>query len=142
MQFRPLVQSLCQRPGMYVNPATFGSVCAYLAGFDAARDGGPLCGFREWLIVRANRGNNLVWEGLADLILQEESTSTEAERIRGLGQLIEEYLQYREENGLEKVYHDYARWLLRHRWYHGPLRRQPEGSAGSSAQEENHNETP
>ena len=40
-QFEQLVGSLCTHPGMYVSPATFGSVCAYLDGFDAARSSGP-----------------------------------------------------------------------------------------------------
>jgi hypothetical protein len=64
-EFEEVVRRLCARPGMYVVPPTFGSVCAYLSGFNAARGEGPLVGFREWLIVRSNGGNNLTWDGLA-----------------------------------------------------------------------------
>jgi hypothetical protein len=58
-QFEWLVDNICARPQMYVTPATFGAVCAYLSGFDAARNGGPLVGLHPWLVVRAGDGNSL-----------------------------------------------------------------------------------
>jgi hypothetical protein len=54
-----LVESLCARPSMYATTVTYGAVCAYLCGFDAARSGGPLVGLHQWLVVRhrtARRG--------------------------------------------------------------------------------------
>ncbi len=38
--FEQLVANLCLRPGMYVVPVSYGAVCAYLDGFDAARSQG------------------------------------------------------------------------------------------------------
>ncbi|MDR3619274.1 MAG: hypothetical protein P4L85_07985 [Paludisphaera borealis] len=52
-QFEQLVDDLCQRPGMFVFPPSFGAVCAYLDGFDVARNHGPLIGLQQWLVVRA-----------------------------------------------------------------------------------------
>src|SRR5688572_21475840 len=70
--FEDLVDDLCNRPGKYgVFPVSYGSVCAYLSGFDAARGGGAMLGFPQWLIVRLNDGNNLHWAGLARRLFPE-----------------------------------------------------------------------
>jgi hypothetical protein len=136
MDFAELVGTLCKRPGMWVCQPYFSSVCAYIRGYNHARDGGPLAGFREWLIVRTNGGNNLPWEVLVRLIALPDSdltgqltTEQEASCLQGLASLLEEYLRFREENGITKVHYDYARWLLRRPWYSGPLRKKPGGSA-------------
>ena len=121
---------------MWVLPPYATSVCAFISGYDTARDGGPLAGFREWLIVRVNDGNNLMWEGLVNRILSPAPGASpnltkeqEIEYLQGLLSLLEEYIRFRKENGLTKVYYDYARWQLRKRWYSGPLRKKPGGSA-------------
>ena len=54
---------------MWVSPANFGSVAAFLTGFDVALEGGFLKGFREWLIVRADGCNNLVWPGIVAYVI-------------------------------------------------------------------------
>jgi hypothetical protein len=120
---------------MWVVPSSFSSVCAFISGFDHARDGGPLAGVREWLIVRADGGNNLVWEGLVRLLLlpvsdstKELTTDQEANCLQGMASLFDEFFRFRTEQGITKVHHDYARWLLRKRWYTGPLRKKQKGS--------------
>ncbi len=127
-QFEQLVGHLCLCPGMYVNPATFGTVCAYLDGFDASRSGGPLIGLREWLVVRANMGNNLHWSRLAQQQLKADAVDVELSEdersIRALARLLAEFFEYRRANGITKVFHEYAKWLLRRSWYTGPLRRE------------------
>jgi hypothetical protein len=133
-EFARLVEHLCARPGMYVGAGSFSEVVAYLDGFDAGRGGAPLLGFRQWLVVRANTGNNLHWANLVKLLGPAVPTSDsagppEGHWIRAAGTLITEYLRYRAENGLTKVYYDYGRWLLRKRWYRGPLRKKDEGRA-------------
>src|SRR5947207_973737 len=52
--FGQMVAHLCARRGMFVGAADFSAVVAYIDGFNAARGGGPLLGFREWLTLRAN----------------------------------------------------------------------------------------
>jgi hypothetical protein len=119
---------------MYVGCADFSAVVAFLDGFNAARGGGPLLGFREWLVVKANTGNNLHWAGLVKLLNRprpaEGGEREEGFWIETLGRVIAEYLAFRAENGITKVYYDYGRWLVRHRWYRGPLRKQAENTGG------------
>jgi hypothetical protein len=115
------------RPGIYLGEKSLRAVVAYLDGFNIARGGAPLLGFHEWLVVRVNGGTNIHWHALAELLRPVEARSDadhgEDARIAALGRVVEEYLRYRQENGLTKVFYDYGRWLLRKRWYDGPLRR-------------------
>ncbi len=127
MDLSDLVSGLSQRPGMYTGEETYAAVCAFLGGFDLARDGGPLSGFREWLVVRARGGNNLHWSGLVGLLVAPDAPrplSAEHDRLclEGLFPLLAEFLAYRESVGLTKIHQEYSRWLLRQRWYDGPLR--------------------
>jgi hypothetical protein len=112
---------------MYVGAANFSAVVAYIDGFNAALCGGPLLGFHQWLVVQANTGNNSHWAGLLRVLVPPptgcDATKAEEHWIQAAGQLITEYLRYRDENGITKVYHDFAKWLLRKRWYRGPLRK-------------------
>lgn len=130
-QFEALVADLCARPGMYLHPPSLDTVIAYIDGFNTARSGGPLRGLREWLVVRANGGNNLHWSGLACQLMA--PAPDDPGRARALGQLLAEFLRYRYEAGITKVYYDYGRWLLRQRWYRGPLRKKHEELAEPSA---------
>jgi hypothetical protein len=127
LQFEEFVQNLCLRPGMYVYPASFGTVCAFLDGFNEGRGSGPLLGFREWLVVRNNGQDNVMWQGIVARELgiptNEFTNETDTESIRSLGRLLANYFQIRKENGITKIYYDYGNWLLRKDWYEGPLRK-------------------
>jgi hypothetical protein len=130
--FEKMIRSLCARPGMWVIPPNFATVCAYIAGFNAARGGGPLIGFREWLVLRLDDGHNLDWIGLAERLIAPGDASggwPEERRIAALGDLITDYLRERDRGGITKVYCDYGRWLLGQRWYSGPLREEPSGGS-------------
>jgi len=128
MDFPELVRHLCAQPGMYVGTATLATVTAYLNGYDHARDGGPLCGFREWLIVRLNEGNNLAWPGLAPRLFptldgwKDADHENETIKIGALGMVLDAFFAFRRERGLPKIFHAYGKWLLRRQWYTGPLR--------------------
>ena len=129
MDFPELVQNLCKRPGMYVNPATLETVMAYVNGFDTARDRGPLAGFREWLIVRNKWGNNLHWSSLVVRLLPDLTEQSRDEgkddqnRIAAFGMILNEFLTLRAEQGLTAIFHDYRKWLMRQRWYTESLRK-------------------
>jgi hypothetical protein len=43
--------------------------------------------------------------------------------IEKLGELLAEFFEERRRRLVTGILHDYAKWLLRHRWYDGPLRR-------------------
>lgn len=135
MDIAELIRNLCKRPGMYVIPPGYATVCAYLQGFDDARNGGPLAGLREWLVVRANGFNNMHWPGIIEATLlpgEAGGSSLTAEQdaacLDGLGLILDEFLQFRREQGLTVIHYRYARWLLGKRWYRGPLRPNPGGT--------------
>lgn len=134
-RFEQVATGLCHRPAMYLGAATFDAVCAYLQGFDSARDGGPLIGLHPWLVVRRNGGNNIGWPRLARESLQsdpaDEKLPEEEQQIRALGRLLAEFFEYRRDNGLSKIFHNYARWLLRRSWYTGPLRQKSDKKSQS-----------
>jgi hypothetical protein len=119
---------------MWVRPPDFSTVCAYISGFDHARDGGPLDGFREWLIVRLGGGNNLSWDGLVEMAIRPEADpiespreDQEASRLQAMAVLFDEFFRFRDEDeGIARIHYEYARWLLRQKWYTGPLRKKKE----------------
>lgn len=128
--FQQLVAQICRTPGMYVKPPYFRSVLAFLSGFDTARNGGPLVGFQQWLIVRGDGGNNVSWEGLLEqqLGIETKQQDLEADRraVTALGALLAEFISHRRRSGITRIMHDYANWLLSQSWYDGPLRSQSE----------------
>lgn len=58
------IEQLRARPGMYGLNGTYHPTAMLLVGFDLARDGGLLRGFREWLTVRKGERSSLVWYAL------------------------------------------------------------------------------
>ncbi len=133
-EFDQLIASICKHPQMYVNPATLGGVCAWIDGFNHGRGGSPLLGLREWLVVRARGGNNLHWTGLAFREIAGDRNADynrgdDPELITKLGQFLQDFLAYREANGLSKIFWDYAEWLRRQEWYSGPLTSAPSTDA-------------
>lgn len=125
-EFDTLIERIGKAPGMYVNPPTLGGVIAYIDGFNAGRGGSPLLGLREWLIVRARGWNNLHWSGLAchEIAGDRNAVFTrgdDSELFIALTRLLQEFLAYRQANGLSKLFWEYAEWLRRQDWYSGPL---------------------
>ncbi|HEX8915624.1 MAG TPA: hypothetical protein VF796_24940 [Humisphaera sp.] len=118
--FEDLVRHLCERPGMYVRNGGFDAVCAYLDGFDAARDGGPLLGLWEWLVTRQRGGTNQTWVGLVTNELPADAD--DRQRAAALGKLLAEFFAARRTLGVSKIFQDYSRWQVRQKWYDGPLR--------------------
>lgn len=131
MELPELIQDIGLRPGLYVIGPYFSAVCAFITGYNHARDGGPLAGWREWLIVRFGGGNNLLWEKLVEILIEAEAAPADppaadpdATRLRAMAALFAEFFRDREAMGVTKIHHDYAKWLLRQRWYDGPLRKE------------------
>src|SRR5690349_12307950 len=59
VDLRTHVAAVGKRPGMYGLDGSFGQFTAYLNGMDAGTDGRALAGFREWLVMRFDDGDNL-----------------------------------------------------------------------------------
>lgn len=130
--FEDLAAKVCKRPGMFVGCDSFAAVCAYLHGFDVARDEGPLMGFHPWMVLRQDAGNNVAWEGLvlSEAIgpmpgcdIAELSPEQNRRCVQKLGELLAEFFEDRRRRLVTGILHDYAKWLLRKKWYDGPLRR-------------------
>lgn len=115
MDLREIVRGLCLKTGMYVYPPTFWSVCAFIQGFDCAREGVPLNGFREWLIPRLGTGTNIGWPGLVEMALNlrgdQLSLGAQKEALGRLGELFEEFFTDREQYGIENILCIYNEWL-------------------------------
>jgi hypothetical protein len=101
---------------MYFPGDSLEGTIAYIHGYDAARDFGPLQGLREWLVVRGAIGENQGWGGI------DTPPSPLTDTPAAVGELLGDFFRYRREVGVTKIHMDYARWLLRKRSYEGPLR--------------------
>lgn len=112
---------------MFFREPTFPVAAALLLGYDLALEGGLLSGFREWLIPRANAGNELSWE---DLVLQlafpaandpyaalvDDETNVHA--IGVLFELVASFLEERQaSDGVRRILMTYEGWLRSQRWY-------------------------
>lgn len=97
---------------------------AFVLGVDAGSSGGMLAGFREWLIVRLNHGNNLVWTALVRHpapggFVHPLTPEADAAAVATLFQLLDEFLEVRERHGGPlKIYGAYQTWLNTQSWYH------------------------
>ncbi len=60
---------LRDRPGLVIGAPTLETAMAYVRGIDAACAHGFLSGFREWLILRVDDGDNLAWDGLVQIAI-------------------------------------------------------------------------
>jgi hypothetical protein len=116
-----IFRSLLKSPGMYVPNENFDSIVSFMIGFDSARDGGPLVGFREWLIVRVGSGDTLHWPALILRLIFPEAASPRAElfqqenqviAIRAMTTIYEEFWQERNaHDGLCNIFLNYQKWL-------------------------------
>ena len=113
------IDEIRRHPGMYFREPSFDVVSAFVEGYDAATIGGFLIGFREWLIVKLNDGNNLSWSQLALRLLQAKNGHQDpSSQAIGLLDLLEEFLVIRHScDGLRKIYIHYEEWLGGQNWY-------------------------
>lgn len=125
MDFLEQFEEVCKRPGMYFTEPSYEVVAAFLLGFDLATQEGVLRGFREWLIVRFDGGNNLVW---SELVLQltflghsdpsARARESPQEAIDALFRLVREFSSARAEpDGMRRILLSYEGWLRRQDWY-------------------------
>ncbi|MFC5201044.1 hypothetical protein [Streptomyces kaempferi] len=80
-------------------------------------------GFREWLIVRLNHGNNLVWTAFIRHLFpggfgHPLTPEADVAAVATLFQLLE-FLEVRDRrDGPLKIYGAYQTWLNAQSWYH------------------------
>ncbi len=119
------VKKLQKYLGMYVSQRTYTHVVAYLDGMNHAYENEFLKGFREWLIIRFNTGNNLCWDSIILQGLFEEgkipNLNIEPQDniflINTLFDLLNTFLAERESLGLQSIEARYEKWLAEQEWY-------------------------
>jgi hypothetical protein len=128
VDYRKLFSDIHDRPGMWGLDGSFGQFCALITGIDAGNDWLWLTGFREWLVVRADTGNNLTWPGLVlrlafpDVdagrreLLAEPDNNKRA--VDTLFTLLDTFLELRAgHGGTVAVFDEYLTWLKAQSWY-------------------------
>lgn len=114
-------------PGMYVHDPTFDAVAAFLSGFDTACGGRVLAGFREWLILKLDYGNNLAWTELflrftfpesAGPRTQDLPTADQKQLAGLLAEALSTYWTEREGcGGTQDLMERYSEWLKEQDWF-------------------------
>ncbi|MBK9035609.1 MAG: hypothetical protein IPL61_30850 [Myxococcales bacterium] len=104
---------------MWLSNPSFARIAAFIAGYDAHTDGTFLIGFREWLIVELDDGNNLGWEGLVVMLANEAALEEPTDAATAtLFDLLERFLEERKGRlGVYKIYRRYDEWLRGQSWY-------------------------
>ncbi|MDC0679130.1 hypothetical protein [Sorangium atrum] len=112
---------------MYLSNVSYDTVVAFVEGYDLALHGGFLVGFREWLIVKLDDGNNLSWPVLVLGLMERvgERSPVEVKSAEGqsvamafLFDTLEKFVHEREApSGLRRIYRNYENWLTRQDWY-------------------------
>jgi hypothetical protein len=113
-----------KRPSMYLPVASHDAVVAYVLGYDAATQGGLLVGFREWLIVKLQDGNNLAWPALVlemtrrDRAQRPAPENAESHAVEVMNATLEQFASERNaRGGLRRIYAAYETWLRQQEWY-------------------------
>jgi hypothetical protein len=107
-EFGKLVEAIGLRPSMYVQPASFDTVSAFIDGYNEALHRAPLLGFHHWLMTSGYEGDNLHWTGVIRRSLPEGISSKDA--IQEVCHIILQFLNYRNKNGLEKIFDERVRF--------------------------------
>ncbi|MGV9334648.1 hypothetical protein [Nocardia sp. NPDC003726] len=130
MDYRGLLRNLRLRPGMYFARSELGydKLVAFVTGVDIGSQGSMLAGFREFLILRLDGGNNLSWSGLVSRICVPDAARPldghdEQAAVDGLFDLLDEFLaETADHRARTRIHHEYFRWLQRQSWYTDPER--------------------
>ncbi|MBK7077566.1 MAG: hypothetical protein IPH44_35255 [Myxococcales bacterium] len=116
------IEGLMTRPGMFLSETSFDTTVAFICGYDAALMGGLLFGFREWMITRLERGNNLAWPALVELAVKEDpvtaaSVDDDATRRTVLFDLLSQFFAERDSrDGIRSMFRGYEAWLATQSW--------------------------
>ena len=111
---------------MWLPSVTFDTVASFIDGADMASNGSFLAGFREWLIVKVDDGDNLHWTALILELAFPKARSPRKELeacedhlpvIEIMFQLLDSFCQERQESGLRLIYLTYEKWLRKQSWY-------------------------
>ena len=121
---RDLIMDVCERPGLYVQPANLDTVVAFILGLDARND--CMLGFHQWLVVNHGMRDNMCWEGfIKKLVLS--TCDEDSQHLSNLHGLLRDFTEYctptdgRRNTGILRVFADYHHFLLSQSWYTADL---------------------
>ena len=125
MDYRKLFSDVHARPGLWgLRDGSFATCTAFVLGVDAGSDHELLTGFREWLVVRFDGGNNLAWTGLVlrlafpDFDGGPMPPDGDQQAVDTLFGLLDEFLALRtDRDWLVTIYDNYLAWLKAQSWY-------------------------
>lgn len=109
---------------MFVTTTSYDTVVAFLTDYDMALLGGLLFGFREWMIVRLESGNNLCWSGLIDVAAEAAHGSSlaaidDGTRRQVLFDSLAQFFAERDDrDGVRTIFRRYEAWLATQPWSH------------------------
>ncbi len=95
---------------MFTGSDSFDSVVAYMLGYDDARDGGPLIGFRQWLVLENGKFSNAPWPLLIRSGPDEGNVSDE-ELISKLCESLSCFLENKDKIGIWKIIASYEKMM-------------------------------
>lgn len=114
-----LFRQLCKTPGMYISSNRYEAVAAFMNGYDMARGGSALTGFREYLLCQCDSWNNLPWwllvrsvSGTAGSDLSKPvHDKADAQLVTALAMHLERFSERLASGGMARIYWEYAQWL-------------------------------
>lgn len=105
---------------MYLPELSFHACASYVAGYDAATEGGLLVGFHQWLVVKVGHSDNLAWYALVREVMgaSANSPTDHAGEVAFLLATLDEFLSERaRRGGLRRIFSAYEAWLRQQAWY-------------------------
>ncbi|MEV7549290.1 hypothetical protein AB0N89_06670 [Amycolatopsis sp. NPDC089917] len=117
-EFRELLRSVRQRPGLYLldgSDLDYRQAVTFVTGLDLGTNGRLLDGFREFLVLKADVGANLVWSSLVRIVVHGRDHRSMADKddqvlVDGLWDLLDEFLAETAAAGSRRIHHEYFLW--------------------------------
>ncbi|MGW5190534.1 hypothetical protein ACWEOO_14835 [Kribbella sp. NPDC004138] len=129
MDYRELLRHVRLRPGMIFGRSglTYEELVRFVIGLQHGRPD-QLSGFREFLVLKLNDGDNLGWPALVRRLVVPHagrplSPEDDQAAVHGLLDLLDEFLAETAGSGSRAIDREYLLWLQQQSWYNLELAR-------------------
>lgn len=109
---------------------SYGGLADFVMGLDLGTDGALLDGFREFLVLKLDYGDNLAWSALVWHLSRNgtetlaDQTAADQTAVDCLFDLLDEFLaEVSDRRRRHRIHHEYVQWLQRQSWYDQDLAR-------------------